>query len=34
MRVFGEETGAKHDPAVMAVFREVIENSPFRVVEE
>lgn len=34
MRVFGEETGAKHDPAVMAVFCEVIEKSPFRIAED
>jgi HD-GYP domain-containing protein (c-di-GMP phosphodiesterase class II) len=33
MEVLREETGGKHDPRLADIFREIIENSPFRAIE-
>jgi HD-GYP domain-containing protein (c-di-GMP phosphodiesterase class II) len=30
MEILHEETGGKHDPKLMSVFREIIERSPFK----
>jgi HD-GYP domain-containing protein (c-di-GMP phosphodiesterase class II) len=34
MGILHEETGGKHDPKLMAIFQELIENSPFKTVDE
>jgi HD-GYP domain-containing protein (c-di-GMP phosphodiesterase class II) len=33
MKILDEETGGKHDPRLMSVFREVIEGSPLKASE-
>jgi HD-GYP domain-containing protein (c-di-GMP phosphodiesterase class II) len=33
MRVLSEETGAKHDPKLVEIFREIIDATPFKAAE-